>query len=235
MEEMRKRIKEEFFQGTNIELSDEVLKKFVNDVWRRFLEEDNYYLVMPLSPMTSASDLEKILGKKALGFKIISKDNIRILPPDEMGLIVDIDWSKAEKLYLPQDLFKLKNINVDPNVQGVYSVNSGEGIINSSYESAKNIAEVLDVPFISFDKNIYDSTYEMDYDLLVKEVISNYIIKKYHNLDIDLRDELCLKYANDIISSYIMLKKKDYFSEQSFLEMIAEFIDNSENIKAPKL
>ena len=227
-----KDIKKTYFKGKNI--SDEIVVSFVNDIWRRFLSEDNY-LVIPISQLSNIDSLEEFLKNSVYGFRILNKDTVKIIPAGEIGLIVNVDWMESDKIYMPDELFNTKYFRAYPNIVGVYSVNNGEGILSSSYENALHIAQTLDIPFTSFDKHDYDATYEMDYDSLVSDVICTYLIKSVGKLEMDLRDKLIRKYGNAIITAYRMLKIEKAFTDVGFMKKIISFIDEFENIKGPKL
>lgn len=234
MEKIKSRIKKEYFNGIDFDLTDDEVLDFVNKVWRKFLE-DGSLLTMPLSPITDIDSLPDVLKRKTNGYRIITKDGIKSIPAGETGLIVSIDWTQSKEAYMPDELINIKTIEAKPEIQGVYSVNNGEGVLSSSYENAKTLAEVLDIPFKSFDKHDYIPGYEIsekDYLSLVQDVISDYIIRKYHTLDLDLRDRLVTTYQNDIIVAFKLLKKDCAFNDQIFMNKIIKFIEEQENVKA---
>ena len=230
----KNKIKEEYFDKAAFDFTIEKYKKFVNNVWRRFLTIDGYYLLMPVSPLTNMDNLEKILNQKSHYFRVISKEALKNTPTGEIGFIVTIDWLDMDKLYMPEEFMELNRIEANPNIQGVYSINQGEGIVSSAYASAKAIAECLDIPFQSFDKTKYDGFYEIDYDAIVSEVITSYLLRT-SKVDIDLRDKLFQKYYNDIAAAYKILKEENQYTDEGFLNKAIEYINEHENIKGENL
>lgn len=233
MEKIKSRIKKDYFNGIYFDLTDDEVLDFVNKVWRKFLDGGSL-LTMPLSPLTDIDSLPDVLKRKTNGYRIITKDGIKDIPAGEIGLIVSIDWTQSKEVYMPDELINVKTIEVKPEIQGIYSVNNGEGVLSSSYENAKTLAEVLDIPFKSFDKHKYIPKYEIsekDYLSLVQEVISDYIIRKHHTLDLDLRDRLVTTYQNDIIVAFKLLKRDGTFNDQIFMNKMIRFIEEQENIK----
>ncbi len=227
MKEFKKKIKNKYFKKRNFDLTDEELKKFVNDVWRRFLEDDDYLLVMPVSPLI---DEEEII-ERVNGYKIITKDSIKKIPAGEIGFICSIDWTSTDKLYMPDDLLKLKYIKTIPNIKAVYTVNNGEGCLSSSYNKATELAETLLIPLKSFNKFDYDDEYKMDYSILVSEIITSYIMLHYGSFDIELRDKLIKNYSKYIIRRYKDEQNSGIFNDKEFLVKITDDIRTLENIK----
>lgn len=224
-------IKKKYFKGKKV--SDEKVLEFVNSVWDKFLKE-GYYIAMPLSSLIT-NDIEEILNSKSYGFKIIGNEIIKVLPLGEVGLIVNIDWKNSDEVYMPDELYKVKYISTIPNIVGVYSINNGEGKVSSHYQNALKLSDILNVPFLSFNKHDYDPTYEMEYDTLVSDVICLYLMNKTYDININDRDRLIEKYQDDIIKTYKMLNKEDKYDDEIFISRVFNFISTKENIKGYKL
>lgn len=231
MEKLRKRLKEEYFKGMKVDLSDNRIRSFVNNVWHRFTSDYNYFIVMPISEAADLTDIEHILSRSSHGFKVVSPDTIKTIPAGEIGFIVNIDWMNTDKVYMPDELIKLKYIKTVPEIREVYSINNGEGVLSSSYDRAKTLAEILDVPFRSYDKHEFDGTYEMDYSDLVKDVITTYVLRTFGHMDLKLIDSLSKKYGNDIIVAYNCLKAENEFNDEIFINKLIKYISEHENIK----
>ena len=202
----------------------------LNTLWAEFLNNSGYSLVMPLSAEVNIDNLLNYLNSPVLGFKLMSDELIRTMPAGEFGFVVNINWNKASKKYRPEDLVTIKYFKAIPKLLSVYSVNQGEGAISSLYENAEEIAETLGIPFNSYNKKDYNPSYEIDYDSIVREVITTYILNKYHKFDIELRDKLMSKYKNDIIYVYQNKVSMGAFLSD-FNSFIANLIDHGENIK----
>lgn len=233
--ENRENIKKEYFDGIDIEFTEERYRKFVANVWRRFLSNDGYYLLMPISPLMTMGDLEEFLKNDSFVFKVTSKEAMKTATPGEIGFIVTIDWEDEKELYMPGEFFKPTRAKVRPNIGAVYSINSGEGIVNSAFVNAKTIAECLDIPFMSFNKYDYDGYYEMDEDTFVREVVTNYILSRGRLFSVELRDKLFNKYYNIIISTYRKQKEANLYNDEEYINQIGRFIDGQENIKGLSL
>lgn len=203
----------------------------LNTLWHEFLENSEYSLVMPLGANVNVDNLPDYLKSHSLGFKLMSEDLIKVTPAGEIGLVVEIDWDEASKKYRPEDLTTIKYFKATPKILSVYSINQGEGLVSSSYENAEEIAEALGIPFDSYNKCDYDPDYVIDYDAIVREVITNYILIRYHKFDIELRDELMAKYQKEIIYAYQNRVSMGIFLSE-FNSCMANFIDSRENIKS---
>lgn len=233
--ETKETVKKEYFDDINIEFTEEKYRKFICNVWRRFLNNDGYYLLMPINPLMNMESLEEYLESDSFSFRVISKEAVKNLPVSEIGFIVTIDWENEKELYMPDEFFKPKRIKARPNIEGVYSVNSGEGIVNGSFANAKTLAECLDIPFISFNKYDYDGFYDMDVNAFVREVITNYMTESNIPFSIELRDYLVKKYFEMITSTYKEQKESKTYNDEEFIGQINSFITAHENIKGLSL
>lgn len=205
-------------------LTEIEIRNIVNRIWKSYLSENFTlgesfkFLGTFLSPIELIED--DVLDKSEGYISLINSENLP-QTTGEMTLITDIDWTKADKVYLPIH-FKNKSFYIKGglNFKAFMVANIGEGIINSAVDYAKD--NPFNLPFYNLDLRYYLKDIKPDYDQIVREVICYYIMEEYHKMDFKLRKELEKKYRKFITSSFSSMK--DYCTGEEMLDFMFKHI-----------
>ena len=214
----------EYEQENFDNLTETEIRNIVNRIWKSYLSEsftlgESFkFLGTFLSPIELIED--DVLDKSEGYVSLINSENLR-QTTGEMTLITDIDWTKANKIYLPIH-FKNKSFYITGglNFKAFMVANIGEGIINSAVNYAKD--NPFNLPFYSLDLWYYLNDIKPDYNQIVREVICYYIIEEYHKMDFKLRKELEKKYRKFITNSFSSMK--EYCTGEEMLDFMLEHI-----------
>ena len=202
-------------------LDEFTFKELVNDIWERYLNKNNSALVMSVSPLILMSSIiDEISQNKH--FKVLNKDNSNTTF-GEIGLIVNIDWTTEEEIYLPKDLLIEKNINPIFGIVGVYFIDYGEGKLSVSYEIAEKLTDIVNQNSVTtFNRDNYKPNDEY-YTYIAKCVLTEYAINR--NINLSKIDELLTEYGKRIVEAYKTSKKGLSYNYQSFMSKMYDYLD----------
>lgn len=219
-------------------LSDEEIRAIVNRIWGRYLNKDFVsgnsfrYLGTFVSPL-ELIECDDLLDRDEGYVRLLSSDKLDFVL-DEMDLITEIDWTKAQKVLLP---IHFKNssyyIRGGLSFRALLVANEGEGIISPAVDYAED--NPLGLPFYNLDLTVYDKDRKVDYEKIVLDVICYYILQEHHKMDFALRKVLIKKYRKFIISTYSSMR--EYCTSEEMLNFMFKHIREKEMPieKNPKL
>lgn len=206
-------------------LTDEAIRLIANRIWENFLNKDFElgksfkFLAMFACPIELIKDNNSYDQKEGY-VKLISNNDLNFYC-DEVDFIVDIDWTKTNKVYLPIHFKKGSYfITGGINYKAVLAVNNGEGVISSAVDYA--MSKPYGLPFYNLDLTYYDETRKPDNNKIVLDVICHYIINEHHKMDFDLRKTLMKKYRKFIITSFTSMR--EYCTSEEMLEFMENHI-----------
>lgn len=226
-------------------LSEYDIRVIVARIWGMYLTKpENYipkknfhFLTCFVSPtLLGYSEIEdkydELIDYQGTKLELLSQNNLKDSFLGECGFICDIDFLHIKKLFLPDD-FKDGYLYIPFKAypSALFNVNMGEGKASGEYDIAKEIAETLDIPFLSFNKKDYDSNFKMskiEEKSFVTNIICLYILERYHKMDLNLRDQLVKKYQTYVLKKYqAKLQLKQYHDEE-FMKEIFTYLDENE-------
>lgn len=219
-------------------LSDEEIIRIVNRLWKQFLSKDFVpggsfkFLGTFVSPL-ELLECDDILDRDEGYVRLLSSDKLNFVL-DEMDLITEIDWSKAQKVLLPIHFKDSSHyIRGGLSFRALLVANEGESVISPAVDYAED--NPLGLPFYNLDLTVYDKDRKVDYEKIVLDVICYYILQEHHKMDFALRKVLIKKYRKFIISTYSSMR--EYCTSDEMLNFMFKHIREKEMPieKNPKL
>ncbi|MDD4796122.1 MAG: hypothetical protein PHG03_06220 [Bacilli bacterium] len=217
------------------------IRKIVNKIWNNYLSnpfdytEDNFKFLVNKNGMLSIDSFEPdkypLFHEENLYLEILTSEKV-LNETNSAGFIVNVDWDKTDKIYLPDDFNQGKEIKINPSLLAVFNINSGLGKVDSLYHVSQIISEELDLLFISFNKLKLNQSYQFtkdNEDNIVRGIVSYYLLDK-DLTNLDLHQSLRKTYRNYILNSFKFLVKENIYNDDAFIKEISDYIDAKENV-----
>lgn len=225
------------------------IREIINRIWNRYLTNpfdyngkgEFRYLVRKNDLLFfEPVDFENfpIFHDSRHSLELLTNENILEECGGRNGFVVKVDWSKTDKIFLPEDLIKEQHIKTKLIPTAIFCINIGEGKVNVDFDLANTIAEENSLLFLDLNIRNYDSDYKVglgDKERIVWGMISWYLSGKPNFSHLEEHMRLRKLYGSYIMKRYNALTKEGLYQDTNFIQEISEYIDRLENVTRIKL